>query len=158
MGGDRFFWLLFGSIWLVVGAGFLATSLGVHWFADPSAIDDSTPLWVFMAAGAAALAAGGFIVRRTLLAVRRERRLMASGVLVTATVVDLRRSAIDINRQARWHVRYRYAYSANSMLEGESPALAGEAVQRYVPGGRVAIKVDPQHPEDSLFLGAAGGV
>jgi len=39
MGGDRFFWLLFGGIWLFVGAAFLAATAGINLFANPAALN-----------------------------------------------------------------------------------------------------------------------
>jgi hypothetical protein len=33
----------------------------------------------------------------------RDRRLMQFGVRFTATVIDIRRSIIEVNRQTRWH-------------------------------------------------------
>jgi hypothetical protein len=154
MGGDRFFWLLFGGIWLFVGVAFLAATAGVNLFADPAAINQDVPLWVFFAAGLAASAFGGFILRRTLVSSARERRLMQTGIQVPATVTDVRRSLVEINRQTRWYVCYRYDYGGR-VLTGESDAMPGEMVADFKPGDRVAIKVDPQKPEESLFLGSA---
>jgi uncharacterized protein DUF3592 len=154
MGGDRFFWLLFGSIWLVVGVAFLATTAGINLFADPAAINKDAPLWVFALVGLTATGFGGFVLRRTLVASARERRLMQTGIEVPATVTDLRRSLVEINRQARWYICYRYDYGGR-MLTGESGSMRGEMVADFKPGDRVAIKVDPRDPEDSLFLGKA---
>jgi hypothetical protein len=155
MGGDRFFWMLFGSIWLFVGAAFLAATAGVNLFADPAALNqDAPPLWVFALAGLAASGFGGFILRRTLVAAARGRRLMQSGIAVTATVTDVRRSRVEINRQSRWYVCYRYEYGGRT-LTGESDSMHGEAVADFKPGDRVSIKVDPRQPEDSLFIGSA---
>jgi hypothetical protein len=153
MGGDSRFWYLFGGIWLVVGVCFVAASLGVNLFADPEQLDDGTPLWLFAAVGLAASAAGGAIIYFALAAAARDRHLMQSGVELTATVIDIRRSLIDINRQTRWHVVYRYEYTKGRPLEGKSRAFPGEAVEGFRPGDRVHIKVDPQKPEESMFLG-----
>ena len=83
------------------------------------------------------------------------RNQRQSGVQITATVIDIRRSMIEINRQTGWHVVYRYEYTKSRPLEGKSHALRGETVWAFKPGDNVLIKVDPQRPEDSLFLGAA---
>lgn len=154
MVGDRFFWLFFGGIWLFVGVAFLAAIAGVNLFADPNALNQDTPLWIFGAAGVVSSVAGGTIIYYARNAAARDRRLMQSGVPLTATVIDIRRSAIDINRQTRWHVVYRYEYPAGRPLEGQSRALPGEAVWGFKPGNEVRIKVDPRKPEESLFLGA----
>jgi len=156
MSGDTRFWFLFGGIWLIVGVGFLASSLGMNLFIDPAALNqDAPPLWVFGAAGLAAAVAGGIVISLARTAAARAKRLMQSGVQLTATVIDIRRSMIDINRQTRWHVVYRYEYSKGRPLEGKSQALPGETVWAFKPGDKVLIKVDPQKPEESLFLGAA---
>jgi hypothetical protein len=62
---------------------------------------------------------------------------------------------IEINRQTRWHVVYRYEYTKGRPLEGKSRALPGEEVWGFKPGDKVSIKVDPHRPEESLFLGSA---
>jgi Protein of unknown function (DUF3592) len=155
MGGDTRFWFFFGGIWLLCGVGFLASSLGGLLFVDPAALDQPALLWLFLAAGIAISAVGGFIIHRAWTIAVRDRRLMQSGVERAATVLDIRRSAIDINRQARWHIVYRYEYGTGQPLQGESRALPGDAVADFKPGDRVRIKVDPQRPEQSLFLGGA---
>ena len=154
MSGDRLFWLLFGGIWLFVGAAFLAATAGINLFADPATLNQDTPLWVFALAGLAACAFGGFILRRTLIAAARERRLMQSGISLTAVVTDIQRSLIDINRQTRWYLCYRYDHAGRT-LTGESDNMPGDMVSDFKPGDRVRIKIDPSKPEDSLFLGRA---
>ncbi len=140
MGGNRSFWLLFGGIWLVVGVAFLAASFGVNLFANPNQLDDGSPL-LFAAAGVIAAAAGGSIIYFTRRAAARDRRLMQSGIPFTATVIDIQRSPIEINRQTRWHVVYRYEYTKRRPLEGKSRALPGEEVWGFKPGDKVSIKV-----------------
>jgi len=153
MTGDSRFWILFGGIWLVVGVAFLAATAGVNLFADPNQLDGAPP-WIFALAGVAAILFGGFILRRTLIASARERRLMQSGIPISATVTDVRRSLVEINRQTRWYVCYRYDYDGRT-LTGESGNMPGEMTMDFKPGDRVRIKVDPQKPEESLFVGKA---
>ena len=135
MGGDRSFWLLFGAIWLFVGVAFLAATAGVNLFADPAALNKDAPLWVFALAGLACSGFGGFVLRRTLVASARERRLTQSGVQLAATVTDIRRSLIEINRQPHWIICYRYEH-AGSVMTGESSAMGGDAVADFKPGDR----------------------
>lgn len=153
--GDSKFWVFFGGIWLLVGLGFFVTSLIALFFAEPAASDDPALLWVFLAVGLAVASAGAFIIRRALVIAARDKRLMRSGIQVTATVTDLRRSPVTINRQERWHVHYRYEYTAGRTLEGRSPALPSDAVIGFRPGDEVLVKVDPRQPEESLFVGVA---
>jgi hypothetical protein len=152
MGGDKFFWLLFGGLWLFVGVAFLAATAGVNLFADPDALNPDMPLWVFGLVGLAAGAFGAFILRRTLVAFARARRLQEAGIAVPATVTDVKRSLVEINRQTRWYVCYRYDYGGRT-LTGESDNMPGEMVADFEPGDRVSIKVDPRKPEDSMFIG-----
>jgi hypothetical protein len=152
MGGDHRFWYLFGGIWLTVGIGFVGVSAGVNLFADPAAVDSGVPWWIFFGAGLALCGAGGAIIYFARKAVIRDRRLMQSGVPVAATVIDVRRSMIEINRQTRWNVVYRYDHGGRS-FDGKSRALSGEEVWGFKPGDKVSIKIDPQCPQESLFLG-----
>lgn len=155
MGGDSKFWVFFGSIWLIVGLGFAVVSFGALLFVDPAEMDEPGLLWVFLPVGLVLTAVGGYIVRRALATAARDKRLMQSGIQLTATVTEIRRSPIDINRQARWHVHYRYEYSAGRSFEGRSRALSGGAVEGFKPGDQVLIKADPRQVEESLFLGTA---
>ena len=155
MGGDSKFWVFFGSIWLTVGLGFAIVSLGALLFVDPADMNDPGLLWAFLPVGLILTAVGGYIVRRALATAARDKRLLESGIQLTATVTDIRRSPIDINRQARWYVLYRYEYTAGRRLEGKSRALSSAAVEGFRPGDPVLIRVDPGRPEESLFLGTA---
>ncbi len=154
MGGDGKFWVFFGSIWLLVGLGFTVVSLGILLTGAQAEADEPTVFWIFLPVGLVLGTVGGFIVRRALMIAARDKRLLQSGIQLTATVTDVRRSPIDINRQARWHVHYRYDYSAGRSFEGRSRALPGETVESFKPGDSVLIKADPRQPAESLFLGA----
>jgi hypothetical protein len=156
MQGDSRFWVFFGSIWLLVGAVFLVISLGAVLFPDAADAEDPVLLWIFLAAGVVIAAAGVVILRRALAAAARDKRLMEAGLAFTARVTDIRRSPVDINRQARWHVHYRYDYAAGRTLEGRSRALPAHEVEGLAPGTEVRIKVDPGKPEESLYLGRPG--
>lgn len=155
MGGDAKFWVFFGSIWLLVGLAFAVSSLGALLFVDPSNMDEPALLWVFLPAGLVLAGVGGYIVRRARATAARDKRLMHSGIQIAATVTDIRRSPVEINRRARWHVHYRYEYTTGRVLEGRSRMLSSEAVAAFQPGDPVLVKVDPRHPEESLLLGAA---
>jgi hypothetical protein len=47
---------------------------------------------------------------------------MQSGIQFTATVTDIRRSLVDINRQTRWYVCYRYDYLSDSQKAARAVA------------------------------------
>jgi hypothetical protein len=155
VGGDSKFWVFFGGIWLLVGLGFAVVSLGVLLTGAHTEADEPALFWIFLPVGLVLAAVGGFIIRRALVTAARDKRLMQSGIQLTAIVTDIRRSPIDINRQARWHVHYRYEYSTGRSFEGRSRALSGAAVERFKPGDAILIRADPRQPAESLFIGAA---
>jgi hypothetical protein len=110
---------------------------------------------VFAAAGIVMFAAAGTFIYLRRRAYARHERLMKGGVTIPATVFDIRQSRIVINRRTRWCVVYRYEYPKGRQLEGESEGFPAEDVWGLKPGDQVQIKVDPQKPENSLFLGQA---
>jgi hypothetical protein len=152
MGGDGRFWILFGGIWIAVGLVFVATSVLLRW---TSPLIDMMPwmLWLFFAVGAACAGAGAAVIHRANLSAARDARLMADGIPLTATVIGTRRSAMEINEEPRFHVRYRYEYGGGRALEGESGMLREEDARMFEPGDRVAIRVDPRNPADSILVG-----
>lgn len=154
MGGDRF-WYLFGGIWLFVGVIFVATSLGIDLSAKPEQLNGGPPLWVFAAVGVACSAGGCAVIYFAFRAAARDRRLMQSGVPLTATVIDIERSMFEINRQTRWNVRYRYTDAMGRSFEGKSRGLRGDSVWRFKPGDKVQIMVDRTNPAESVFVDTA---
>lgn len=152
MGGDRFFWYLFGGIWFLVGASFVLGSLGLPHLLDAGTFnEDGPPLWIFTLVGLAFLGVGGGIIYWMRKRAAHDRRLMEAGIALTATVTDIKRALVEINRQTRWHVHYRYEYGGRN-LEGKSRPLNGMQAEPFKPGQSVRIKVDPSNPGDSLFL------
>jgi len=154
MGSDTRFWYLFGGIWFVVGASFVAASLGLPNLLDPATMNqDAPPLWVFTLVGLVFAGAGGGIIHWARKRAAHDRRLMESGRPLDATVTDIVESPVRINRMTRWNVCYRYEFNGRK-LEGKSRAMPGPQVADFKPGQPVRIKVDPAKPEDSLFLGS----
>jgi len=150
MGGDNRFWTLFGSIWLLAGGVFVVIG-GGGLIVGNAAGGPWLPL-LFLLVGALVSAVAVFILYRARVAAARERRLMTAGVDATATVTEIKRSSVAINGQYRWYVSYRYEFAGRS-LQGTSVALPADAVAGFKSGDRVPIKIDPQHPEETLFLG-----
>jgi hypothetical protein len=133
--------------------GFAVGGLGALLTGARTEFDEPVLLWIFLPVGLILTAVGGYILRRALTTAARDNRLIQSGIQLTVT--DIRRSPIEINRQARWHVHYRYEYNTGRSFEGRSRALSGGVVEGFKPGDSVLIKVDPRQPEESVFLGAA---
>ena len=151
---DKLFWMLFGGVWMLVAIAFIAGAFGVNMFSNPNQLEGGSPL-LFAAMGIGMLVAGGGVIYLSRRAAVCETRLMQVGMPVTARVLDVRRSRIEINRQSRWIVEYRYEYPKGRELEGKSGGLLADDVWDFKPGDQVQIKVDPQKPEDSIFLGKA---
>jgi hypothetical protein len=154
IGTGKLFWTLFGGVWVLVAIAFIAGAFGVNMFSNPNQLEGGSPL-LFAAMGVGMLAVGGGVIYLSRRAAAREARLMQIGVPVTAHVLDVRRSRIEINRQSRWIVEYRYEYPKGRAIEGKSGGLIADDVWGFKPGDAVEIKVDPQKPEDSLFVGQA---
>src|SRR5215207_4005041 len=103
MGSDRRFWLLFGGIWLAVGLGFVAISIGLRWTSN---LIDALPwlLWVFLVVGLACAGAGAGVIYWANVRAARAKRLLDSGIPLFATVIGIRRSAMEMNEEPRFHV------------------------------------------------------
>jgi hypothetical protein len=144
--------MLFGGVWLLVAIAFIAGAFGVNMFSNPNQLEGGSPL-LFGAMGVGMLAVGGGVIYLSRRAAAREARLMQIGVPVTAHVLDVRRSRIEINRQTRWIVEYRYEYPKGRVIEGKSGGLIADEVWGFKPGDEVQIKVDPERPQESVFLG-----
>ena len=151
MGADRTFWYFFGGIFLLVGILFLFGAFGINLFADPKQLDGA-PAWVFGLAGLVAAGGGGYVIRRALRDRAREQRLLKDGQEIQASVIDIHRSRVEINRRSRWYVSYRYSFGGRDYT-GESHVVSAEWVGDFKPGDRVRILVDPARPEDTLFMG-----
>ena len=154
MNEDRFFWLFFGGIFLLVGLGFLlgasAALLGIFDTGNEAGV-----LLAFVGAGAILSGVGGVIVYRTLRRASEARRLRATGIQIKAIVIDVRKSGLFVNDEPRWIVRYRYRYSGGEEHIGESPSLSPERALKWRPGDDAVIVVDPREPSTSLWLGTS---
>jgi len=156
MSGDTRFWTFFGGVWLLVGVMWVIASLVALVFVDPAALDEPFLVWVFLALGLIASIAGGVIILWARTVAARDRRLASAGIQLTGTVTGLRRSPVNVGRHgARWHIVYRYEYTAGRPLIGESRGLPTEETEQFKLGDRVLIKVDPERHEASILLGRA---
>jgi len=152
MSGYERYWILFGGVWLVVGASFVVVSLAIFFLADPAALNQGgPPLWVFTLIGLAAAGAGSAVITRARQTAAHDKRLMESGHAQHATVTEIRLSPIRINREPRWNIFYRYEFRGRA-LEGRSCMLSDFEVEKFKPGQPARIVLDPKRPEDSLFL------
>ena len=155
MGVDTRFWILFGSMWLIVGLAFIGAGVALHVSADPDMWIGSPPTWIFGAIGLPFAVTGGMMILYARNALSRDLRVMQLGHDLTATVIDIRKSAIEINRQTRWLVVYRYQDPTGRQFEGKSRAVLGDAVAELKPGDKVSIRIDAANPAQSIFLGRA---
>ena len=146
---DRRVWTSGG---LVAGALYL---IGVGWsYAIWGTTDKPLFFAIISVLTAFGAGVGGLMIYRLRVEALRKRRLMQAGVEVTATITDIERSGLRINNQPFWYVKYGYVFGGKC-YEGASRLLSTHSVRGLRPGQRVPIRVDPLHPQGTLFLGVS---
>jgi uncharacterized protein DUF3592 len=153
MGSDRRFWILFGSIWIGFGLMLVASSRLLRSAAERLDFLVAAPEWLMPAIATAFALAGGAIIVWANVEAARVRRLIDTGIPLTATVLAIHRSRMEINASPRFRVRYRYEDVSGQTLEGESGLLRKNEAAAFRPGDRVAIKVDARNPLVSVLVG-----
>ncbi len=106
-----------------------------------------------LAAGGAAAAFGGALVRRGVVKYRRQRQLRLEGVHTHATVTAVRETSSRQNRPRLWQVTYRYKDRNGQLHQGESGYLLSEEVEGLRTGDTGAVRYDPNIPADSIWVG-----
>lgn len=140
----RSFWGLFGAIWVVAGAMFLLIG-------SVLAIRDG--LTAFPIVGVIISAVGGVLLRRGLLEVKREMRLLRVGVPVEATVTTVTETNFRYNRQRQWIVHYQYTDRDGRTHEGKSGYLSPEEAVIWEEGQTGRVLYDPGRPSESMWFG-----
>jgi hypothetical protein len=148
------FWVLFGSIWLVVGVSFLAVGIPVSIGTMPAPAGDSAAQpWIFVGLGLALTMAGGAIAGTAIRRERLRRWLLKAGVRAEAAVVDVGPSNLTINGRRQWRLHYSYRDYRNQAHDGRIYLDAVEA-HRWQPGHRGAVMFDPDRPQRAVWVGA----
>lgn len=82
-----------------------------------------------------------------------ERRILANGATVRATVTELEQTYTRVNGRYLWRVRYEYADGAGQIHWGASGLLDSREAQTWRPGDQVFVRYDPAQPSMSVWLG-----
>lgn len=96
---------------------------------------------------------GAFLVVRSLLGIRRSRRLMQTGLSAQATVTSVDPTNVTFNRQPQFKVRYSYRDQAGGEHVGDSGYLEWEEASSWHEGDTVDIRYDASKPNESLWVG-----
>lgn len=127
---------------------------------DPARLEpgsDPVGALIFLAFGVGLTAVGGTLFGRALLRLMRSRRLLRSGVDADATVSAVEQTDVSFNRRQQFRVRYDYRDSAGGTHAGDSGYLEWEEASAWKVGDTVAVRYDPQRPNESLWMGSPPG-
>jgi len=108
--------------------------------------------WVFGSVGALLTLVGGALVYFALLDRARVGELERSGVLTSATVVDVVPSSMRINGVVQWKVRYRFRDAHGHTHEGRVTLPPHEA-EAWKPGASGRVRYDGLKPRSNVWVG-----
>ena len=145
---NRFFWLFFATIFLVVGLPFLCAGLYFGIWSTKAVSDPFLPV-AFITLGGIATFLGGFV----LLGVRRIERLSKEGLPVEGTVFGIGPSWLYINRVRQWTIRYHYRDHMGNTREGESGPISPDEASTWQVSDKGSVRYDYGHPQHSLWIG-----
>ena len=103
---------------------------------------------VFPLVGAVLAVVGGFIFGNAL----RTRRVVRTGAIAQASVVDVRPGRLHINGIPQWEVRYRFQDASGRAHEGTC-SLSPEAAQQLKPGAAGRVRYDARNPRANVWTG-----
>lgn len=106
--------------------------------------------WPISAGATAFLAIGVGIVGYQVRAIRRERRILATGQRVIGTVTAISRGNAEVNDQPTYEIRYRYEVLGRP-YEGKVGGLSYAAAHRVGIGDALVVAVDPAAPAASVL-------
>ena len=118
------------------------------------ALGGDSVLWLaFLLVGLIAAGAGAVVFVRALRGVLRGRRLLRLGRSSVATVTRIDETRVTVNRRQQFKVRYSYRDQHDRTHQGDSGYLGWDEATGWKPGDRVAIRFDPDQPEQSVWIG-----
>jgi hypothetical protein len=82
-----------------------------------------------------------------------ERRILANGASVRATVTEIEQTYTRVNGRYLWRVRYQYADASGATYRGASGRMDSRDAQSWRPGDQVYVRYDPAQPDQSVWLG-----
>ena len=123
---------------------------------DPNqsrALGEYSTVWVTLPMGVVFTFIGvvclGIAVRQTMF----EGRLRRHGVLTEATVTDVVRANVQIDRVWQARVGYQFSDEIGNRQEGHSPLMPEPDAAQWTAGRRVYVKYDRTRPSTSLWIG-----
>ena len=152
----KHFDLMFGAIFAGIGIiGLIAGAVACAVFIRRPPKQRVTWLFVCLPLGMGTLFTliGGYWGGGGLDRLQLEERLLASGVTIRATVVEVERTGSRLNNRHLWRVRYEYQEPNGRFHEGVSGYMERIDAQRYQVVERVYVRYDPAQPSASIWLG-----
>ena len=152
----KHFDLLFGGVFATIGTVALVAGIvaGVILTRRPPKARVS---WLFAALPVSMgllFATIGVVFGSSALAqIQQEERLLASGVTIRATVVDVERTGSRLNGRHLWQIRYEYRDAGGRRYEGVSSKMERLDAQQFRAGDRAFVRYDPAEPTASVWLG-----
>jgi len=145
---NRFFWLFFATIFLVVGLPILCVGLYFGIWSTKAVSDPFLPV-AFITMGGIATSLGGFV----LFGVKRIERLSKEGIVAEGTVFEIGPSWLSINRVRQWTIRFRYQDHMGKTREGQSGAISPDEASAWQVGDKGSVRYDHGRPQHSLWIG-----
>lgn len=152
---DRFA-IWFGAIFAVVGIVSLIVTAGLY-----LAVRRSERFWPFRWAVLAAPLIIGVVFTAIglgfcgygIMQYQTEQRLLETGTLARATVVNVEETYTRVNGRYLWRVNYQYQTHAGATYTGSSNLMSREDALSWRPGEQGFVRYDPQQPSSSVWLG-----
>jgi len=145
---NRFFWIFFAGIFLVVGLPILCAGLYFGIWSTKALSDPFLPV-AFTIMGGIATSLGGFV----LFGVKRIERLSKEGIVAEGTVFEVSPSWLSINRVRQWTIRFRYQDHTGKTREGQSGAISPDEASTWQVGDKGSVRFDHGRPQLSLWIG-----
>jgi Protein of unknown function (DUF3592) len=103
--------------------------------------------------GVVVAVAGAFLFGRALRGILEARRVLRLGRSTVATVIAVEETNISVNGRQQFKVRYSFRDERNQPHEGDSGYLGWTDAASWKPGQSVAIRYDPDRPNESVWIG-----
>ena len=109
--------------------------------------------WVFVPLGGVFTLIGLVCLGIAIPAMISAARLRRYGVLTEATVTEVVRADVKIDRVQQARVGYEFSDGRGNRQQGRSPLMPEPDAAQWTPGRRVYVKYDRARPSKSLWLG-----
>jgi hypothetical protein len=140
--GSKWFWLLFGGIWFIVGTTFV-------FFPTQGSKDE----WIMRLIGAPFALIGGGIVAWSIRKAYCVGQIMESGIRCEATVTEVTATNFSVNRVPQWVIRFSFQDYQGQQRTGESDYMSPQDAQEWKAGDRGSVRYDQQDPKACVWVG-----